>query len=1078
MAALSCALTISALAQQSLVNFTAASAGVPNATSSPHDFASTTEKRWDFDLASPLFNTPAPIYGGLRVTNGSGLINNAATYLRVSTSSATWPNAPKVFAYSTSDSSTAANVVDASFLWQRADFVNTGSRVIFDVNSTLSVNVTDWWGATGVTSQIRFLVRNGGTYYVSEASRAGAGTLALADFNNNSTTGKRWAVIAPSGNTLALPNSGLTFAAVDFNDVQAVGWIGRGARAYSSLYGFDNFQAAGTVAQSAMIMSTNLGGVTDYSRIPVFSDIMKITAPWISQSSTTWNSNETLPLDPDGWPNGLPLIDEQGVQHSACKAISNLMIPGQYLIRFKGTGRFDITAGGGAGTDTFDRTRIAGLPVDSEGYRYAYTRNINITNARDGTHFWIIFRESVDDPATAARENLHDMQIIQPGVTAQEAKTTTIFSPGYVNQNAMYHTIRFMDWGHTNGHWASQWSQRTRPSRISQRESSTAIEYMVAYANQTGSNMWYCLPHKADDDYVRKAALVIRHGSKADGEPFNPAVDPVSARVWPGLNPNLKVYVEYSNETWNPAFAQRTYLQQQGEALGAQGLPMSTGDMAVSRYHSYRSAQIWKFFRDAFGTDTGARVVRVLGAQVVEGNCKDRLEAFTIVGLITNGEYPDALATAPYFGGPIFDQIVAAGLVDTITVQQILDRCQQFVDGMPTLLNQIAALCRQFKVRNINYEGGQHLVGTNGNQYTHKNTLGPKIEAANRDARMKSIYATYLSLLNASGVQEHAHFYDIGVFVSESGCWGAQEYFGQPLSAAAKASAIVDYVQANPANNQPPIARYTVSNNIDNDNNGSQPVVLSSAESRDLEGVIATSKWVINGTAYNGNTATVTLAIGDYTGTLTVTDSDGATDTIPISFTVYPKAADVTVYRSDFTGTAPALNTPWTKTSVISTSLTQSGWTMGVRPNSGSFGFLGGANVNNKFCVRMYFDNASFATLAQAISTNTYLSLTVTPTAGKLLDLRGATLTFDIEPSISAGRRFALMTSVGGFTEAAAIYRSPVLERRTAVAIQIPVVAAYNNLTGPVEIRAYFYDNQYNDKWFSLVGFDLKASVR
>lgn len=59
------------------------------------------------------------------------------------------------------------------------------------------------------------------------------------------------------------------------------------------------------------------------------------------------------------------------------------------------------------------------------------------------------------------------------------------------------------------------------------------IEDMIDIANRIGANAWFNIPHAADDDYIQKYAELVKKN----------------------LRPDLKVYVEYSNEVWHQGFA-------------------------------------------------------------------------------------------------------------------------------------------------------------------------------------------------------------------------------------------------------------------------------------------------------------------------------------------------------------------------------------------------------------------------------------------------------------------------------------------------------------------------------------------
>ena len=72
-------------------------------------------------------------------------------------------------------------------------------------------------------------------------------------------------------------------------------------------------------------------------------------------------------------------------------------------------------------------------------------------------------------------------------------------------------TIRFMDWGATNGNPLQKWSERpTLDDARWSGDKGVPIEAMIDLCNQTRSNLWMTLPHLADDDYIKRAAESVK----------------------------------------------------------------------------------------------------------------------------------------------------------------------------------------------------------------------------------------------------------------------------------------------------------------------------------------------------------------------------------------------------------------------------------------------------------------------------------------------------------------------------------------------------------------------------------------
>ena len=154
------------------------------------------------------------------------------------------------------------------FLWQKADFIGSPATVAFTANSTLDVHITDWYKEYSTDAfgrEIRHIVRQttqaANTYWVSQAVlTSGAGSLTLTDFNNNSAAGKGWTEIVLTSTDFDIPDlSGVTWSAVNFTDVESVGWVGEGSKAHAGLFGFDTYSA--TIPEPATIGILGFGAL-------------------------------------------------------------------------------------------------------------------------------------------------------------------------------------------------------------------------------------------------------------------------------------------------------------------------------------------------------------------------------------------------------------------------------------------------------------------------------------------------------------------------------------------------------------------------------------------------------------------------------------------------------------------------------------------------------------------------------------------------------------------------------------------------------------------------------------------------
>jgi hypothetical protein len=169
-----------------------------------------------------------------------------------------------------------------------------------------------------------------------------------------------------------------------------------------------------------------------------------------------------------------------------------------------------------------------------------------------------------------------------------------------------------MDYLAMNGNLQRHWADRVTPGLASQYQAVSgygwqgkggSLEYLVALANETGKDVWINIPVGVDDDYVTKIAQLLDYGS--DGT--TPYTSAQANPVYPPLNTNLKVYLEYGNELWNGAYAQSTAnASLAAAAVAAGGSPLNydgSTDSTVwtKRRVVDRTVQISGLFRTVWG---------------------------------------------------------------------------------------------------------------------------------------------------------------------------------------------------------------------------------------------------------------------------------------------------------------------------------------------------------------------------------------------------------------------------------------------------------------------------------------------
>ncbi len=361
----------------------------------------------------------------------------------------------------------------------------------------------------------------------------------------------------------------------------------------------------------------------------------------------------------------------------------------------------------------------------------------------------------------------------------------------FLNELSIYSTLRFMDWGKTNGSNDSSWQQRTLKTDLNQRK--LAFEWMIDLGNKINRNIWICVPHKVvsrdtlgggSNNYIKKLAIMVKTGvDMMDIDLDQPAFDDLANMtrqelifeggmpVCEPLKPHLQLYIEYSNETWNfaPAFTQSHYCVDEGEALNL--APSHDEYYDGRRFHAWAALRVFEEMEAVFGSGT-PRLVKIdayhSGGQQ---HLNDHLNIYDNPSHNPQGIYPDAFSPAPYFG---HGKDGASGTIVADLQTAILNEASEVKNDRAYLDNAGSTRGREFKF--IAYEGGQHIT-TNADQI-------------NNDPAMYNLYMQYLDSM-ASAFDEFCHYAHSGAW-SEGGAWGAKDHIGQDIADAHKYRAIVD----------------------------------------------------------------------------------------------------------------------------------------------------------------------------------------------------------------------------------------------------------------------------------------------
>ena len=328
--------------------------------------------------------------------------------------------------------------------------------------------------------------------------------------------------------------------------------------------------------------------------------------------------------------------------------------------------------------------------------------------------------------------------------------------------------IRMLDFSSANWSTEVNWGDRTLKTAVSNGDGAVwqgkpiAWEWCIDLCNKTNSDLWINIPHKSVQNYWQGIANLIKTQ----------------------LNPDLKVYVEYSNEVWNGTFSDNSWDGRSGQHTwcvenGKQLIPSAWDDKYCAAYQVKQSVQIWKTFEDVFGTDKN-RVINVLGCRhdipyYIE-YCKEYLINTSIN---PNAVRCESFAIAPYFG---LRWGVELNFCNSDRMKILRDEMNWALGLVPESFNYANASKSTFNYPAtplVCYEGGQQIYNSCA-------------DVANRNPEIYTIYTDYLE-----GLKPYFTLFNHYGFVapfSNQYAWGLKEAPGQNNADAHKYRAIKDFI--------------------------------------------------------------------------------------------------------------------------------------------------------------------------------------------------------------------------------------------------------------------------------------------
>lgn len=477
---------------------------------------------------------------------------------------------------------------------------------------------------------------------------------------------------------LSTPNPGEVSAAPVIAEVSASGGEGAMPEKRSS-----TIAATSPQTSTSNLIGINVDFPGDYSTTRMFADAIKQSRIWQQV-----NSDKPARQDANGW----PLEDAQiTVWHGIGR------MHGTYRLSFQGRATVQIKCcAGNLQNQTYN------------GSTNTTTANL-VYPSTDKNGLFLEFRNTQRTPSSPPNSGVTQVKLMRPQTEggSKPYNPDTLFTLPYKTALKRFQVLRFMDFVATNGNNQVRWGDRLTPSWYSMHQEAPgygwqgrggAYELAIQLCNEVGADCWLNVPAKANDQYVLQLAQLV----KAQ------------------LNPNLKLYIEYSNELWNtsggfPQSRQNSELAKAEVAAGNSPLNFDRSNNETYwawRRVAKRGAEMSLIFRQVFGNAAMMTRVRpVLMTQLTHVDGPLLQAIFLMQDYYNNPKRVTQPRPPNYYfygiGGSAYYKPKALTSVNT-AFADFTDRTQWI-----QLLQKNVDYAAAFGLKRIAYEGGPELEGGN-----------------------------------------------------------------------------------------------------------------------------------------------------------------------------------------------------------------------------------------------------------------------------------------------------------------------------------------------------------------------------
>lgn len=509
-------------------------------------------------------------------------------------------------------------------------------------------------------------------------------------------------------------------------------------------------------------------GIGD-DRALFLTDAAKTFREWRS-----FDADASAPLDAQGWPatDAWTVIFDFRPTNAWNFPSQFIDDPEQYQVNVFGTylvsfhGSADLTAGGMA-----EVNNVVYDPVSNTTTAEVNVLQAAITATNNESGLLILnFRNTRRTSDSSLNTGITNLRVLRPGVTRESPQilTSSIFSA-----LRPFSIVRYMDFLQTNhrifygtGDWID-WADRRKVTDATQEASVVqtfgyAWEYAALIANLSNRDLWINIPAEASDEYIDELAHLLRDQ----------------------VNPDLNLYLEYSNEVWNFGFGQYVWNKSaaRDEVCDNYAAPFDTEpactqisttsnlnipDVSASiggfrtdreevwarRRHARRTKEIGDRFRavfcEVFGPTAAARIRPVLSWWAIQPQEYDEMLQWLRAQYGEPSGYIYGIATTAYYGPStaIFQNPEA-------TVEEILDSLAADLNGSDGDRQRFIDVAHSFNIKAMTYESGSSTGDVNS-QFIYETNIANRILAErsqqNGELSRSNLVDHWFNLMNGGG---------------------------------------------------------------------------------------------------------------------------------------------------------------------------------------------------------------------------------------------------------------------------------------------------------------------------------------